>query len=196
MPNQLKSPTNWILLLLLVNLLQGYGQQGFHSLSIGYTYSELRNISQAPNGTGSVGILHVTEALQGKSGGNLAYDFSFPLGDMFYATTGVGLTWLRSGLVYSTRFYGLSCPSCTQNTEEERLGIDATYSNYYLRIPLSVSIPFTERRKAFLKVGVDMMWLVQNRSTWDFLEVTWLYQRQDSAWSSQIVNTQLASENP
>ena len=177
---------------LLVTDIQG--QNWEHSISLGYTFSELKNISQVPDGTSQSGTLHIAEDPRGKSGANIAYGLNFPIGKMFYASSGIGLTWLRSGFIYSRRIYGLSCSACQIATQSERLGIDATYSNFYLRIPLSVSIPFSEKGRTFLKVGADLMWQVKDNSSWEFLEVTWQYQRLDSAWFSQILQTEVLQE--
>ena len=60
--------------------------------------------------------------------------------------------------------------------------------------PCLFSIPFSEKGRTFLKVGADLMWQVKDNSSWEFLEVTWQYQRLDTAWSSQILQTEVLQE--
>ena len=166
-----------------------------HAIYLGYNYSEPKSVSSIPDGTSQKGILHVAQDLMGKSGGSLGYTLNFPLGELFYASSGIGLTWSQMGMVYSTRFYGRACSACSSFTQKERLGIDATYSNSYLRIPLSISIPFSFKKNTFLKVGLGLMWELNNRSNWNFMEVTWQFRQFDTLWTSQVQSIERSSES-
>ena len=184
-----------IFLLVLGLHTGGLQAQIQHAFYLGYNYSEPQSVSSIPEGTSQRGILHVTQDLMGKSGANLGYDVNFPLGQLFYTSTGIELTWMQTEMVYSTRFYGRSCSACSSFSQKERLGIDATYSNTYLRIPLSVSIPFSFKKNTFLKVGLGLMWELNNSSNWNFMEVTWQFRRFDTLWTSQIQSIERTSES-
>lgn len=184
------SKTIYITCFLLCNLSLAIGQVAHH-FHLGYTFTRLRAVDRIPEGNRHFGTIHRTKNFVGRSGASAGYELMWRFGEIFYTSAGVNAALYRSGLHYSTYSYGSPCGRCDSFTLPERRGLRATYSNLYLKVPLTLSIPFTLKADFFFKFGVDLMWDLKSFGQWDYLELTQFFELINETWTSRVLETRV-----
>ena len=180
----------------VLGLLPGWAQaQAQHQVAVGITQTYLMPTSRIPDGTSQSGTLHISGDFVGRTGASFGYSLRLPINHILSIFVGMEGQWLRSSFQYSTSFYGASCTSCQSFSRSEKVGLSATYSNVYLRIPAGLAIPFTPEGRTRLLLGTDFSQQLWNGSQWRRVEITYLHEQVDNVWTSSATTGQVGTES-
>lgn len=163
-----------------------------HQISTGMNYTLLRVATSVPKGNGVVGRLHVADGVKVKMGMSVGYRYLLSFSDNFYFSVGLEGVQYRGSMEYSSYFFGQPCSSCNTFTRSDRIGLEATYSNWYLSIPVSFYIPLTGNANWYLQVGVDGAWNFNEGGNWKYVEIDVQFDKLANGWISKRTQGRVA----